>query len=408
MPTSTPTQPLFRHLRITAVATAIASVCITSFAATPASQLPVSAQQRSTAQKVASQGIPESDLAANAPETYVVKRGDTLWDISRMYLKQPWRWPELWGMNLKTIANPHLIYPGQTLYLERKDGFARLVTSRSGEDDVIRISPRVRSESLSGNALPAVNQRLIEAFLVEPEVLGEGESEKAPRLVGATQERALLSPGDRVYGRSADNSLEMGQERQFYRVFRNAVPMKDPETGAILGYEAQYLGKAQLMAGERQETTLDVKGRQHTDPVPASLDVTSVKEEIRIGDKLLPMPRLQVTSYSPHAPDEHLQGSVVSIYGSNSVANAARNNVIAINRGQADGVELGHVFRLMTRGARIKDKTDADQTVIKLPNEANGLAMVFRTFDKVSYALILEAKEGVKVGDALISPDYRP
>ena len=408
MPTSTPTQPLFRHLRITAVATAIASVCITSFAATPASQLSVSAQQRSTAQKVASQGIPESDLAANAPETYVVKRGDTLWDISRMYLKQPWRWPELWGMNLKTIANPHLIYPGQTLYLERKDGFARLVTSRSGEDDVIRISPRVRSESLSGNALPAVNQRLIEAFLVEPEVLGEGESEKAPRLVGATQERALLSPGDRVYGRSADNSLEMGQERQFYRVFRNAVPMKDPETGAILGYEAQYLGKAQLMAGERQETTLDVKGRQHTDPVPASLDVTSVKEEIRIGDKLLPMPRLQVTSYIPHAPDEHLQGSVVSIYGSNSVANAARNNVIAINRGQADGVELGHVFRLMTRGARIKDKTDADQTVIKLPNEANGLAMVFRTFDKVSYALILEAKEGVKVGDALISPDYRP
>ncbi len=408
MPTSTPTQPLFRHLRITAVATAIASVCITSFAATPASQLSVSAQQRSTAQKVASQGIPESDLAANAPETYVVKRGDTLWDISRMYLKQPWRWPELWGMNLKTIANPHLIYPGQTLYLERKDGFARLVTSRSGEDDVIRISPRVRSESLSGNALPAVNQRLIEAFLVEPEVLGEGESEKAPRLVGATQERALLSPGDRVYGRSADNSLEMGQERQFYRVFRNAVPMKDPETGAILGYEAQYLGKAQLMAGERQETTLDVKGRQHTDPVPASLDVTSVKEEIRIGDKLLPMPRLQVTSYIPHAPDEHLQGSVVSIYGSNSVANAARNNVIAINRGQADGVELGHVFRLMTRGARIKDKTDTDQTVIKLPNEANGLAMVFRTFDKVSYALILEAKEGVKVGDALISPDYRP
>lgn len=408
MPASTPTQPLFRHLRVTAVATAIASVCLTSLAATPASQLPVTAQQRSTAQKVASQGIPESDLAAKAPDTYVVKRGDTLWDISRMYLKQPWRWPELWGMNLKTIANPHLIYPGQILYLERKDGFARLVTSRSGEDEVIRISPRVRSESLSGNALPAVNQRLIEAFLVEPEVLGEGESEKAPRLVGATQERALLSPGDRVYGRSADNSLEMGQERQFYRVFRNATPMKDPETGAILGYEAQYLGKVQLVAGERQETTLDVKGRQHTDPVPASLDVTSVKEEVRIGDKLLPMPRLQVTSYVPHAPDEHLQGSVVSIYGSNSVAYAARNNVIAINRGQADGVELGHVFRLMTRGARIKDKTDADQTVIKLPNEANGLAMVFRTFDKVSYALILEAKEGVKVGDALISPDYRP
>lgn len=403
------TTPLFHQLRSSAIAAAcMACAGLSAWAATPAAQLPVTAQQRSTAQQVAAQGIPEAELAANAPDTYVVKRGDTLWDISRVYLQQPWRWPALWGMNLQTIANPHLIYPGQTLYLERRNGMARLVTSRSGEEEVIRISPRVRSESLSGTALPAVNQRLIEAFLVEPEVLSAGESEKAPRLVGAAQERALLSPGDRVYGRSADQSLEMGQERQYYRVFRNAVPMTDPETNAILGYEAQYLGKVQLMAGERQETTRDAKGNAHTDPVPASLDITAVKEEIRVGDKLLPMPRIQVTSYVPHAPDEHLQGSVMSIYGSNSVAYASRNNVIAINRGQADGVELGHVFRLMTRGARIKDKTDSDQTVIKLPNEANGLAMVFRTFDKVSYALILEAKEGVKVGDALISPDYRP
>ena len=394
------TTPLFHHLRSSAIAAAcMACAGMSAWAATPAAQLPVTAQQRTTAQQVAAQGIPEAELAANAPDTYVVKRGDTLWDISRVYLQQPWRWPALWGMNLQSIANPHLIYPGQTLYLERRNGMARLVTSRSGEDEVIRISPRVRSQSLSGTALPAVNQRLIEAFLVEPEVLAEGENDKAPRLVGAAQERALLSPGDRVYGRSGDQSLEMGQERQYYRVFRNAVPMVDPETKAILGYEAQYLGKVQLVASERQETTLDAKGRAHTDPVPASLDITAVKEEIRIGDKLLPMPRVNVTSYVPHAPDEHLQGSVVSIYGSNSV--------IAINRGQADGVELGHVFRLMTRGARIKDKTDSDQTVIKLPNEANGLAMVFRTFDKVSYALILEAKEGVKVGDALISPDYR-
>ena len=161
-------KPLSKPLRNTAIAAALASVCITSFSATPASQLPVTAQQRSTAQKVASQGIPVGDLAANAPDTYVVKRGDTLWDISRMFLKQPWRWPELWGMNLQTIANPHLIYPGQTLYLERKDGFARLVTTRNGEEEVVRISPRVRSESLSGAALPAVNQRLIEAFLALP------------------------------------------------------------------------------------------------------------------------------------------------------------------------------------------------------------------------------------------------
>ena len=408
-PASTSSKPLFNSISKTAVAFAIASLGLPSLAATPASQLPVTPKQRSTAQQVAELGIPVGDLVPNAPDAYVVKRGDTLWDISRLYLKQPWRWPELWGMNLKTIANPHLIYPGQTLYLERKDGMARLTSSRSGSDDVVRLSPQVRSQSLSDMALPAINQRLIEAFLVEPEVLEAGEADKVPRLVGATQERALLSPGDRVYARSSDGqSLEIGSERKYYRVFRNAVPMKDPETGNILGYEAQYLGKVQLMKGERTETTVDVQGKQYTDPVPASMDLVSVKEEVRIGDKLLPMPRTNFNSYVPHAPDEHLRGSVLSIYGSNSVAYASRNNVIAINRGEADGIEQGHVFRLMTNGARIKDTTDADKTVIKLPNEANGLAMVFRTFERVSYALILEAKEGVKVGDVLVSPDYRP
>ncbi|MGE8318037.1 MAG: LysM peptidoglycan-binding domain-containing protein [Comamonas sp.] len=379
-------------------------------AATPAAQLPVSSQQKATAQQVASQGVPLADLAASAPERYVVKPGDTLWDISRLYLSQPWRWPELWGMNLQAIANPHLIYPGQTLYLERRNGFARLSTAQpGGADEVIRVSPQARVLSLADSALPTINQRLIDTFMVEPEVLAEGEIERAPRLVAAAQTRTLLSPGDRVYARSSGGpALQTPGERELYRIFRKAVPMKDPETGAILGYEAQYLGRARLVRGESTLTSLDAKGNRMTDPVPATLDMVTVKAEVRIDDRLLPMPRSNFRSYVPHAPDESLQGSVVSIYGNDAVDTAAKNQVIAINRGTVNGIEPGHVFRLMTNGARIEDKTDADKTVIKLPNEYNGLAMVFRTFDRVSYALVLEAREGVRVGDALISPSYNP
>lgn len=396
-------------MRVGVSATASVLWCAYAQAATPAAQLPVLPQQQATAQKVASQGVPLADLAANAPERYVVKSGDTLWGISRLYLRQPWRWPELWGMNLQAIANPHLIYPGQTLYLERKDGFARLVAAQPDAEPVIHLTPQTRVLSLTDSALPAINQRLIDTFMVEPEVLAEGEIERAPRLVASEQQRALLSAGDRVYARSSGGpALQASNERELYRIFRNATPMKDPETGAILGYEAQYLGKARLVRGESTLTSLDSKGNTMTDPVPATLDIVSIKSEVRVNDRLLLAPPNSFRSFIPHAPDESLRASVVSIYGREAINSASKNQVIAINRGALDDIEPGHVFRLMTNGARIQDKTDPSKAVIKLPNEYNGLAMVFRTFDRVSYALILEAREGVRVGDALISPNYNP
>ena len=148
-----------------------------------AQNYPISSGQRATAQQVSDRGVPLEELAPHAPDTYTVKRGDTLWGISGMYLKRPWRWPELWGMNLKAIPNPHLIFPGQTLYLIKAGGYARLSTSRSNEPETVRISPRTRSDSLADSALPTLKQPLTEPFLVEPLVVDEQGLLRAPRVL---------------------------------------------------------------------------------------------------------------------------------------------------------------------------------------------------------------------------------
>lgn len=371
---------------------------------------PVTQAQRATAEQVAQQGVPLAELAPNAPDVYVVKRGDTLWGISGVFLQRPWRWPELWGMNLSAITNPHLIFPGQTLYLEKKDGRARLSTgpaAASGEPETVRVSPRTRADSVSSTALPTLRMHLIEPFLAEPLVVDAQTLEQAPRVVGTMEDRVIMGPGDRIYARGdAANPLraEPGEPRQ-YRVFRDAVALKDPASGDILGYEAQYLGKADLVRGESFEESANGKGGYVSDYVPASLDLVSSKEEIRAGDRLLPAPARTFVNFVPHAPEMNVDARVVSIYGSFGMSNAAQNNVVAINQGSEDGLRAGHVLSLLTKGSRIKDKTDKNRAVIKLPSESNGLAMVFRTFDRVSYALILEARLPVSVGDRLINPD---
>ncbi len=371
---------------------------------------PVSSGQRATAQQVSERGIPLSELAPNAPDTYTVQRGDTLWGISGLYLKRPWRWPELWGMNLKAIANPHLIYPGQTLYLDKDGSYARLRTTPPGVSDsepqTVRVSPRTRSDSLASTALPTLKSNLIEPFLVEPLVVDADVLQRAPRIVATTEDRVLMASGDRAYVRgdaSAPVRAEPGEPR-FYRVFRDAVALKDPVTGEILGYEAQYLGKAELVRGESFEEIPNGKGGYVSEYVPATVDLTGTKEEIRAGDRILPAPARVFTSYTPRAPHIDVDARIVSIYGSFSAAYAAQNQVVAINMGSQDGIEPGHVLSLLTKGDRIKDATGDAKTVIKLPSESNGTAMVFRTFDRVSYALLLEIRSGVRVGDRLINP----
>lgn len=381
---------------------------IAAFTCTPtfAQKYPITDAQRSTAQQVAEKGIPVSELAPNAPDTYVVKRGDTLWDISRMYLKSPWRWPELWGMNLKALPNPHLIFPGQTLYLDKSDGYARLRTQPTGGSDTVRLSPRARTDSLASLALPTLKTHLIAPFLVEPLVADAATIEQAPRLVATTDQRVLMAAGDRVYARGnpdAPLSTKPGQPRSF-RVFREAIPLKDPVTGEVLGYEARYLGNAELARSETTEEISDGKGNLKQEPVPATVDITSTKEEIRAGDRMLPEPPRTFKNYIPHEPQTSVNARVVSIYGSTPVAVAGQNQVIAINMGTAQGMEPGHVLTLLTQGDRVRDTTAEGKPTIKLPSEHNGLAMVFLTFERVSYALLLDVRTGVRVGDRLVNP----
>lgn len=381
---------------------------IAAFTCTPtfAQKYPITDAQRSTAHQVAEKGVPVSELAPNAPDTYVVKRGDTLWDISRMYLKSPWRWPELWGMNLKALPNPHLIFPGQTLYLDKSDGYARLRTQPTGGSDTVRLSPRTRTDSLASLALPTLKTHLIAPFLVEPLVADAATIEQAPRLVATTDQRVLMAAGDRVYARGnpdAPLSTKPGQPRSF-RVFREAIPLKDPVTGEVLGYEARYLGNAELARSETTEEISDGKGNLKQEPVPATVDITSTKEEIRAGDRMLPEPPRTFKNYIPHEPQTSVNARVVSIYGSTPVAVAGQNQVVAINMGTAQGMEPGHVLTLLTQGDRVRDTTAEGKPTIKLPSEHNGLAMVFLTFERVSYALLLDVRTGVRVGDRLVNP----
>jgi nucleoid-associated protein YgaU len=380
-----------------------------AMAQSQAANLPITPAQKATANQVAQAGVALSELNPSAPDNYTVKRGDTLWGISGLFLKSPWRWPELWGMNLNEIRNPHLIYPGQRLFLDKSNGRARLRMGGATQGDVgipsVRVSPRTRVQSLADDVITTLRSQDIEPFLTEPLVVDETGLSAAPRIVGTSEERVLLTKGERAYARGPNENkiVDVATKETDYRVFRNAVPLKDPQTGEILGYEARYLGKARLIRGESTAESPDKDGKMRTDIVPATIDILSAKEEIRVGDRLLPEPDRVFTSYMPRAPAKAVDARVVSIYGS-AVVTAAQNQVVAINRGSKDGMESGHVLAIQKAGRREIDKTDAARPEMQLPNERNGLLMVFRTFDRVSYGLILEITEGVRVGDRLVNP----
>jgi hypothetical protein len=391
---------------LAAVATALMSTTAL------AQKFPITSEQRSTAQQVAQAGVPLSELAPNAPEEYTVKRGDTLWAISGLFLKSAWRWPELWGMNMEEVRNPHLIFPGQHLVLEKVDGRALLRLRASSEGgaiptETIRVSPRVRIEPLADTAIPTLQTHLIEPFLAEPVIIDEAALLRAPRIVAAPENRVLITRGDRAYARglaTAPLMLRVAGREDAYRVFRNARPLRDPDTNALLGYEAMYLGKASLVRSESREMVRASGGKEEDLAVPATIDIVSAKEEMRVGDRLLPEPPREFLSYAPHAPAGLVNGSIVSVYG-NAVAIAGQSQVVVINKGTADGMEMGHVLAILKNGERKVDRSQpGERTEIKLPSERNGLLMVFRPFEKLSYALILEINDTVKIGDRVASP----
>lgn len=357
-----------------------------------AADLPVSAQQRNTAQKVAQGGVALSELAPNAPDSYTVKTHDTLWGISKIFLKSPWRWPELWGMNLDQIRNPHLIYPGQVLFLDKTGGRARLrMGEQSGADGTNRLSPRVRASAIGGDALASIPFNLIEPFLNEAVIFQTNELQQSPRIVATQAGRVLLSRGDLAYVRGDLSGSD-------YRVFREPKPLLDPTTREVLGFEAAYLGSAEYT--RPGETRVDAAGKAEI--VPATFTVTDVKQEIGVGDRLSLVPTREFTNYSPHAPQGPMDGQIVSIYGDGLTA--GQNQIVALNRGSLQGMERGHVLALLRKGEKVQDRTDPSRPTITLPDERHGLLFVFRVFDRMSYALILSVKEPVSTGDRFTQP----
>jgi nucleoid-associated protein YgaU len=395
-------------VRATVIAALFGAIAAPPLAAQTA---PVTPQQQAVAKRTATAGLPLNELKAGAPERYTVKPGDTLWGLSAAFLTQPWRWPELWGMNLQDIRNPHLIYPGQVLLLDKQDGRATLrlatpVIETPAEGPTIKLSPRIRVETPADSALPALKSSMIDAFLTEPVVVDDSSLQTAARIVAAQDSRVLLTRGDRAYALGSRGSPlidDPQQPQQAYRVLRNATPLKDPVTGEVLGFEAQYIGRVLLVRGESAQTTTSADGKAVQEVIPATIDIVAAREEIRVGDRLLPEPALTLRSYVPRAPSAAMEARVVSVYG-NAVANVGQNQVVVINRGSREGLESGHMLAILTDGARLIDKTDPARTALKLPDERKGLLMVFRSFERLSYALVLEATEGVRVGDRLVNP----
>ncbi len=377
--------------RAAALTTAIGAMLLATSAS--AVNYPVTPQQRGTAQQVAQAGVPLSELAANAPDSYTVKRGDTLWGISSLFLKSPWRWPELWGMNLDQIRNPHLIYPGQILYLDKTGGRARLRVGQAiGPDGSVKLSPRVRSSGLGDGAIPSIPFHLIEPFLTEAVIFPANELETAPRIVGTQEGRVVLAKGERAYVRG-----EIAPQREF-RIFREPKALRDPSTKEVLGYEATYVGAAEYVRPGETRNGADGK----PEIVPATFTVTAAKLEAGVGDRLAPMPAREFSNYAPHAPQGAVGGQIVSIYGDGLTA--GQNQIVALNKGSADGLERGHVLALWSTGEQMIDKTDPSRPTIKLPDERHGMLFVFRVFDRMSYALILSVQNPVKPGDRFTQP----
>ena len=356
------------------------------------SRLPITPDQRDTASRVAQAGVPLADLAPNAPDSHTVQRGDTLWGISTLFLKNAWRWPELWGMNLQQIRNPHLIYPGQVLVLERKDGRATLrVGQESGiPSGTVRLSPRVRSELLDNGAIAAIPLNLIGPFLTEAVVFDGNALDAAPRIVATQEGRVMLSRGETAYVRG-----DLAGAHDF-RVFRELKALSDPETKEVLGYEGRYVGTAAYERGA------DAPPSAAGLLVPATFRITSTRLEAVVGDRLSPVPQQELVAYVPHAPATPIDGRIVSIYGEG--LRAGQNQVVALNRGRRDGLERGHVLALWRSGAEAVDPTGGSKVRMRLPDERHGILFVFRTFERVSYALILSVQDPVRAGDRFSQP----
>ncbi len=317
-------------------------------------------------------------LADDAPDTYTVVRGDTLWDISGRFLREPWRWPEVWRLNREQIRNPHLIYPGQVIVLDRNGPYLS-IGRRVGDPLYEKRFPQVYDEKAE-QAIPSIPHEIIEPFLTRPLVVDEASLSGAGTIVATETSRVFMGAGDTVFAKNVKPDTDVWQ------VVRPATPLVDPATGEVLGYEAAFLGTARVTAHG----------------IPATLKLLTAVEEIGTGDRLVASERPEVFSYVPHAPDTEVSGALIGIY--RGVVETGRHHVVTLNIGARNGLERGHVLALhRTRGSVTYSGEDGKET-FQLPEQRYGLAFVFRVFDRVAYALVMDSDGPVKIGDSVRKP----
>lgn len=318
-------------------------------------------------------------LRDNHPDRYVVVEGDTLWDISGRFLRDPWLWPEIWYANPE-IKNPHLIYPGDIITLVYIDGKPRLQVQRGRP--TIKLSPEARATRLD-KAIPTIPLDAIRPFLTEPRVTTEEALDAAPYVVQSAGEHLIVGAGDRIYVRAINDT-----NPSRFALVRKGDVYVDPVTGENLGMEALYVGDARL------QSTGD----------PATLLVTRSNREALIGDRLLPaVGDAYDANFMPRAPERPVEGQILAVL--DGVNQIGRYQVVAINRGEREGLEPGHVLAVYQRGEVVPDLvSEARRDVVKLPDERAGLLLVFRTFDKVSYALVMRANTNMHVLDMVKNP----
>lgn len=320
----------------------------------------------------------------NAPDQHTVVKGDTLWDISGKFLKHPWCWPEVWGMNREQIRDPHWIYPGQIVYLDRAAGRLRLGKAVGGGIPTVRLSAKIRTEAMGAQAVPSIPTGAIEAFLSQPLVVGETELQGAPRIMATREGRVVMGKDDIAYVRG---DLQGGTS---FQAFRPGTPLKDPASKEIIGYEAAYLGTVKL------ERLAQADNEAHV------FKVVSSKEEMSIGDRLLPVPPTPIINYVPHPPEKQVDARIVSVYG--GVDHAGQNQIVTINRGKNHGIDVGTVLELSRFGQTVVDRTD-DKKLVKIPDYQYGSLFVFRVFNNISYGLVMQVTDAVRVGDFAKSPE---
>lgn len=330
----------------------------------------------------------------NAPDQHVVVKGDTLWDISGTFLQNPWCWPQVWGMNRDEIRNPHWIYPGQVIYFDRARG--RLSLNRPGSDGgdgsnlpITKLSPQLRTDSLDRDAIQAIPAGQIEPYLTQPLVVEANELAASPRIVAAQENRVYLGTGDRVYVVGRLNGVRN------FQVFRPGGALRDPQTRKVLAHEATYLGSV----------TLETEAKPGVDA--HAFRVTETRQEIGVGDLLVPLPLPPVRNYMPHAPLQPVDARVMSIHS--GVTHAGQSQVVTVNRGALDGLDVGSVLELYHLGKTVADPARKGifrhKERIKLPDEQYGSLFIFRVFKNVSYGLIMQVTAPVEVGDVARSPE---